>query len=205
MICSVEEVKKFLRITSTEYDTFIKDSLIPLQDWIEEYCRRDFISKRVRFRSNELKFENSSNTIINEDGDFGKFQFVAGIDIVVSGSFNNEGLKTVGTASSTELEIDIDYDDFILTDEDSTIHDFIYYIDISKKQYPKGLKLVFSKLIGYNIQNMSMNADDQRKKSENFKGYSYVNGGSVLVDDGSYPNALMMDLKAFRNRKVVLK
>lgn len=202
MLIDRATAKSLLRVSNTDYDDYIDAVIPPLQHWMENFLNDDFISDRVFISSQNLVFDGDEKSITCQtENIFGEYQFKAGIDILVHGSFNNDGLYEVDTASPDKLVL---VSGSSIVNEDATDQDYTYRVSIAKKEYPKGAKLVFAKLIGFNLRTSSLNPDDIEAKSESFTGYSINNGVPMVVDSGKYPANIIADLVALKSRRVKL-
>ncbi|MCF8012417.1 MAG: phage head-tail connector protein [Clostridiales bacterium] len=205
MIASLSEIKTMLRIESddTEYDDYISAIIEPLQLWIQEVLDNDFVSDRVVNESTAFEFVNSTNKILDPDSYFVEYQFQAGKDIQVAGSFNNDGIYTVDTAEADALTVG---DSYSLVDEDCDGHNYMYSVIIAQKDYPKGLKSAFAKMVGFNIKNTSFKPEDNPYSSESFANYSYnTDRPFIIKSSGDYPQHIMDDLFAYKSKRIKLR
>jgi Protein of unknown function (DUF2742). len=182
-IATKAEVKSILQIAEavTTYDSFIT-ALIPLiQDFIVfDHCKNDFRIDNIYVLSSDISFVSSSKKIIDSvNAPFVDAAFYAGMDILVVGSYHNDGIYSIATSGLAAGELTLNES---LIDEDEN-----QFIEIYKVKFPAALKRTVAKMIQY----------DMNKK--NFEGIASESLGSHSISfSGNYPQTLLDELNAYR-------
>jgi hypothetical protein len=182
-IATKTEIKTLLQISGSAYDTLI-DALIPaVQDFIVQYCNNNFINKNIYLNGSSISFihnAETADTIMDEDENFVEALFADGMDILVEGSYNNDGMYLVGTVAAGTLTLDTG--ETLVTEDEGTA------IRITRVVFPKALKLPFSKLIQF----------DLAKRDKSITSFRLGDYSESYAGDGDYPPGLLKSLVFFR-------
>jgi len=200
MIVTRDEVKTFLGITGTDYDTLI-DTYIPIiTEDIVEYCNNTFVAKDpctyqakiIYSKTNTIAFVDSNpDTITDSDNGFITAGFISGDDIYIEGTIRNNGHFTADTVEAGTLTLnDIDS----LTAEDASENTTP---TISLVIFPKPLKIVASQMIGYQLFQIN---DTRGALRESLGDYSvtYDKPSDTIVGGNMYPKDIIVGLAAYK-------
>jgi len=182
MIVNLDEVKQLLNLslTETSKDDVIESLIKPVQDFIVSYCNNSF-ENQEDYVAGLFQFVNSTDKIICPGESFSSVGFAKGMDVLVSGSINNDGIYEIKSISTGEIIVDLE-DDEKIYDENAG-----RYITISRVKFPKALKRTAAKLISLDM-NKSIG---QGLKSESLGDYSASFGSD-------YPESLLRELNIYR-------
>jgi len=180
-------VKTLLQITESDYDSVIMGLMPIVQRQIIDYCNNRFLDPHVYLTSSGFTFNNASPaTITDDDSGFSDAHFYSGMEIWVAGSYNNNGSYTTKTVTAGTITLE-SYESLIAEDEDNAVS--IYKVD-----FPKSLKMIFAKMINFNLQKNSI----EGVKSQSLGDYSVT---YVDVGGNDYPVSVVGGLRAFRRLK----
>jgi hypothetical protein len=184
MIITRTEVKSLLKITDTDWDSFIDMNIPIIEQVICDYCNNDFIDKRYDwFSSNGIAFVNATNEITFTN--IGNKDLIAGDSIRIYRSKRNNQSFTIDTVNSNSLILnDID------TVKEETADDVVY---LTKLDYPKPLKLTVSKMMKFLMSELDNNKTPGAK-SEKIDDYSIT----YEDDYQGFPLSIMKFLNSYR-------
>jgi hypothetical protein len=189
MIITRDEVKTYLQITSTTYDSLIDVMIEPTLYDMFDYTNNYFHNNNVRLRSHNFTFSTGSSTTggtISVDGtNFSTWSFQSGDEIHVVNSARNDGIYTATSVSSATITIS--------TTQTLKVEDSETFCTIVKMDVPKSVKPIVSAMIKSKIDSPGGNV-----KSERLGDYSITYGGS-----GEYPDGLLASLNKYRVVKFV--
>lgn len=194
------EVKAFLRLSVSTYDTLIATYIPIIEKDICEYCNNYFVDEQtLKYGASGIAFvrgdtastSSSPDTITDDATEFSAIGFQSFMDIIVAGGKANEGIHHLAGVSTGTL---------ILTSTGTLIdqdQDASYWpvgpITIARIKWPENMKPIAAKMIWAQI------ADSKpgNVKSESIDDYSatYINGNA-------YPARLIKGLD--RWRKVIV-
>lgn len=179
-ILSRTEVKTYLQITSTDYDTLI-DAYIPLvlEDFFE-YTNNYFHNNKVRLYSG-LFTVSSSGTITVTGTNFSTYSFASGDEIHIFDSVRNDGFYTAATVSSATITLSTA--DTVKGETQET--DFT----IVKMEVPDSIKPVLASMIKYRIDSPMGNA-----QSESLGDYSVTYGPMP----SGYPQGIQSNMNKYK-------
>jgi hypothetical protein len=180
-----DEVKIYLQISSTDYDSLI-DSYIPMvQADICEITNNDFLLRDVWNTGSDFVFAHSTSgadTITDGSSDFtgdNRPDFKADFDIIVHGSAYNDGKFAIDSVTANTITLTTT-GELVDEDEDEVVL-------ISQVKWPKQLKPVAAQMIWNKI--------DQAKRgpvqSESLGDYS------VTYSNTDYAPNVMQSLKPY--------
>jgi len=195
MILSVDEAKKLLGIQDSSKDSILTALIPDLQNFLFDYCKNYFeivkedssyyniytknnYNKDYYLESSYTSFQ--GNKIINSFGKFLETGFMKHAHVRVQSSILNDGVYEITDVSETEITC---VDSFIDESEGE-------YIRLSVVSFPKGLKIPFSRLLAFEL-------NQQAKKginSENLADHS-------ISFSQSYPQSLLSALAPYRRLK----
>jgi len=184
------EVKSFLNITSTTYDTQI-DALIPivLED-INLYCKNYFIKSTAYFWDNGWTLSTASEITNSDTGDIFTEQFIDGDTIIIRGSKWNDDYYTIASVESTKITVNES-----LNAESTDSNITIFRVD-----FFKDLPYICSNMIGYNLFARNQ-AGNKGVTSESIGDYSVSYGtgsGNVAAGSNAYPRSVISGLNKYR-------
>ena len=187
MIATRQQIKNLLQITSSDYDAVITDMIPIVQSQIIDYCTNRFLDPRVYYVSSGIEFvAGSPATITDSESGFVTAHFYDGMDVFISGSYNNNGHFEVDDVAAGTLTLDLRE---TLVNEDESTGVAFYKVD-----FPKGLVLPFSKMINYNLQ---------KDSAKGYKSKSLADYSVTFADVGGaeYPTNIVGGLKPYRRLK----
>lgn len=187
-VITLEEIKNIMNITNNTYDGQIQYLIPFVQDDIIDYCNNLFRDKDTSYEAFTIEFNDlDPPTITDTQGLFLQYGFLDGMDIAVEGSYRNNGVFTISSASSATLTLNVSEE---LIDEGTTDYYGGNYIRISRVHWPRALKLIAAKMIWFHIS-----------KSKSFDIKSKSLGPSSVTyaeNEGGYPKQIMNSLKKYR-------
>lgn len=178
MIPTVTEVKSFLNISGSTYDTRISNYIRPVMDFIINKCHNYFerATDTIYLNSTTISFENASPPKIYDSAslivDSG---FLDGMQIRVNGSAYNDGIYQVDTVAAGVFTL---ASDETLTDEDLT-----YLVTITCVLIPKGVKMACAFIIGELLKYEALTDKVQSERVGNVS-YTYANLVAGEIPDG---------------------
>lgn len=182
-IATVSEIKTLLQISVSTYDTLIAALIPPVQVFIVNFCNNNFINPNIYLTGSSISFTHNALTadvISDADENFVEALFADGMDILVEGSYNNDGMYLVGTVAAGSLTLD--------TTETLVTEDEGVNVRITRIVFPKALKLPFSKLIQFDLS----------KRDKSLKSFRLGDYSESYAGDGDYPPGLLKSLIQFR-------
>ena len=187
-LITVAEAKAILGITASTYDTQL-GVLIPLVSYQVVYsiCQNRFVKEKITIKNSTFTFANSGATIVDSLAQFVESDFPTGTgDIVVGGSFSNDGLYEVTSISAGTITLNVSLMTKALVDEAEG-----ELIEIKYVQFPQELKLTVARWLWYLI-----NARDSSsgKSSESVLSYSVS-----FIND--VPKDIMKEFTAYKKMK----
>lgn len=208
------EVKEFLRISTaiTTYNTLIGKYIPIIEEDICEYCNNYFQDRNIFrralggiafVRGDTLATSSQADTITDDDAELSTNSgagFKAYDDIVVEGTWVNDGIHTISSKSSqvssgtltlrsTGVLRTLDQDDYYTGGGQR-----IGAILISRIDWPKAIKPIAAKMIWSQISD----AKPGNVQSERIDDYSVT-----FVNGSAYPERLMKGLDKWRNAVLV--
>ena len=189
------EVKAFLRMTASTYDTLI-DTYIPLIE--EDICTylNDWFDDKVIFietgsglafsRGNTATATTQADYITDDNQDFSTAGFDDGMDVVIFGG-SNYGLYTISSVTTAVMKVDTT-GVFVDQDQDDS-YNMVGTIRIARQNWPAWLKPIAAKMIWYQV---NKNKPDG-VQSERIDDYSVT-----FVNDRQYPMELLHGLSKMR-------
>lgn len=180
-ILSRTEVKTYLQITSTDYDTLI-DAYIPLvlQDFFD-YTDNYFHNNKVRLNSGMFTVSSSANSIVVSGTNFSTYSFLTGDEIHVYDSMRNDGVYTAATVSSATITLSTAD---VVQNETRETEFTVVKIDV-----PNSVKPVLASMIKYRMDSPMGNA-----QSESLGDYSVTYGNMA----SGYPSGLQAHINKYR-------
>lgn len=176
MIITLSEVKTLLQIGSS-YDTLINALLPIIEDQIIDYTKNNF-TKGDGIVKSTLSFY--THSITDSTLGFDTTYWKPGQSIRVDGTDDNDGTYNIDSVSTSAIIV---LEDLITETEGNPIQ-------IRKVQYPKGLKLIASDMIKFNL---STSKAGSGIKSESIDDYS------VTFDEckNAYPMRIWQSLNKY--------
>lgn len=198
---TTDEVKTILNISDTEYDTIIT-AMIPLVERdVCEYLNNWFIDRHTQFDTASFRFYSRTTTAgathsrltdsINKK--FLQYGFTDTMDVAIDGSWRNNGIYTLSSATDSELKFTTGSYNF--TKEYSTDFYTGGAIRINRIRWPESLKLHIAHIIWYNIERRINFGITGRTIGTNNISYE-----SIM--NGQYPPSIMNGLKRWKNLKL---
>lgn len=180
MVTSVDKVKNYLNLSlnDTSRDKVINSLIKPVQNFIVSYCNNKFCNYN-NYLTGAFQFI-ANGKKINLKGVANSIALAKGMDILVKGSLNNDGIYEIKSING-EIAFKL-ADDEPIYDEDEGNEIFIYRV-----VFPEVLKLTAIKLIVF-----SMN----KKIAEGITSESISDYSVGVINE--YPKALLTDLNIYR-------
>jgi len=175
------ELKAQLGITGTDYDAAITQILLFLPDWVVDFCNNHFINPNLYLIGSGISF--STSTISDSDSGFTDAGFVSAMDIYVHGSQSNDGHYLISGTAVTSSAI-------VVSNKTFTTETALNLITLYQVQFPVGLKLVVSNIVGY----LLTQGKNQGISNESIGDYSV----GYLSD---LPESIIKQLKPYRKAK----
>lgn len=194
-LMTATEVKAFLRITATTYDTLIATYLPIIEKDICEYLNNYFDDRVIYVqhagglafvRGNTATSSTQADYITDDNQDFSTAGFVGGMDIAVFGG-SNYGIHTIDTVSSGTMSL-TSTGVLVSQDQDAS-YNTVGAIRIARIKWPTELKPIAAKMIWYQIDK----ARPDGAISERVDDYSVTYAGS-----NAYPEQLIRQLSKWR-------
>ena len=139
MIASLKDIIDILDLT-TDAETEKARLLLPLvQNDVVDFTTNHFVENDRYVSGDGIAFVSASRTITDEDSGFVDNSFYAGMDVLVDGSLNNDGIYEVASVVAGTLTIS---GDFSLIDEAAGEGVVIW-----KVKFPKELTLTVAQMI----------------------------------------------------------
>lgn len=180
MVTSVDKVKNYLNLSlnDTSRDGVINSLIKPVQNFIVSYCNNKFCNYN-NYLTGAFQFI-ANGKKINLKGISNSIALSKGMDILIKGSLNNDGIYEIKSING-EIALKL-ADDELIYDEDAGNEIFIYRV-----VFPELLKLTAIKLIVF-----SMN----KKIAEGLTSESI--GDYSAGFSGDYPESLLRELNVYR-------
>jgi len=200
-LLTLAEVKEFLGITSTGYDSLITTYIPIIEEDICTYLDNWFQDKAIYVESGSgLAFVDgtSRDYITDDQSKFSTVGFTSGMDIAVDGG-SNYGLYSISSGPTTaQLNIGTTANKtFVDQDQDLSYHS-VGSIRISRVDWPVALKPIASKMVWYQVDNKKPSG----MLSERIDDYSYSKPGpSVMAGNNQYPFDLVSGLAKWRQAR----
>jgi hypothetical protein len=181
MLMTLDECKTLMKIdlTDTTKDDFITTELEILEDYICEYTNNMFLDEdNDRIIVDDFDFINEGSVYkIKSSSDFILNKFLVGNQIRVQNSLSNDGVYKITNVTQHELTIEQP-----LESEEN----FNVPIIIGVIKYPRGLKLLVSEMISFDLL-------DKTIKSET------ISRHSITYQDlkSSYPDFIIKKLSGY--------
>lgn len=176
---SVNEIKTMLQITN--YDNEIQSYIPVVTDNIISHCNNHFLNPHFNyFLSSNIVFNSNQIQLTN----IGTNDLVAGDYIRCYGSLKNNNTFLIGSVTTNYLTIDSNFN----TVKDEDLNKSVL---ITLCNYPQSLKMIFSQMIAYKLENykpgiISKQIDD----------YSYTLEKDLIA---GYPKSIMSELSNFKH------
>jgi hypothetical protein len=184
-VVTKDEVKTYLQISSTDYDSLI-DTYIPIvQEDLCEITNNDFLLRDVWNVGTDFVFAHSSSsadTITDGSSDFtgnSRPDFKSNFDIVVHGSGYNDGKYQLDNVTASVLTL--------TTTEELVAEDDDEAVTISQVKWPKPVKPVAAQMIWHRIKGITQGG----VQSESLGDYS------VTYDKTGYPQNIIESLRPY--------
>lgn len=181
MIETRENIKTLLQISGTSKDTLIDMLMQLVESDIHDITKNYFIADNedIYISADTISFEASSSKIL--DSSNGLDVFEADMSIKVFGSIHNDGIYSIASVAVDGSYITVNED---IIDEDNSDENTIRAYKLT---YPKALKLLYSKMINFNLSK-----DKSNVVSEIIDNHSITFKSSINAD---YPDGILQSLK----------
>lgn len=176
---SVSEIQEMLQISDNS--NLIQAYIPVVTENIITHCNNHFLNPRYDyFLSSNIVFSSNQIQLTN----IGTNDLVAGDYIRCYGSLRNDDTFLIGSVSTNYLSIDSNFNEI----EDEDLNKSVM---VCLCKYPQALKMVFSQMIAYKLENyksgiVSKQVDD----------YSYTLEKDLI---SGYPKSIMSELNNFRH------
>jgi len=190
---STSDIKTILRITGSDYDTYIAALIPVLFCSIVDYTGNSFITDLKNYGSS-ISFD--ADTQKMEDSEEAFSYFKDDDMVLVRGSLYNDGHFLVTTAIAASLTIDSGYplvteDSDTYDEEDVTVTPYVYRCFI-----PKGITLIMAQMVSFLLKKFS--EADTEVSSEKLGDYSINYGtGAEPLSATDFPASIIRGLNAY--------
>jgi hypothetical protein len=193
MIISLAKVKSLLQISvaDTSKDSLISELIPIVQDVVLKFTENSFeiLTDLVYRLSNTISFEaGSPPKIFDPQNQLIAIGFTSGLDIKVKGSKFNDNYYTID--SLTDGVLNLSSSDTLINEPANNL----FTILITVVQFPRGIELPVSKLIGFHLD---------KKKTSNVASESLGDHSISYQSAGSYPKHIIEDLVQYRLLKAM--
>ena len=196
-LVTAAEVKTFSGLTAT-YDTEIGIFIPIVEDRISKICNNYFWEKDVRLESWVSTFTNADPDTITSDSNWDTDgHFAADDDFVITGSWKNDGFRTIASLSTTTATLTSSNE---LVDEAHTESDVdAEYVYFTLVNWPDALKDIASQMIRFDIINRPKRSG---VRSESIGNYSvtFETGGQGTY---GYPDDIIGHLKTWMRPRFI--
>jgi hypothetical protein len=185
-IITLDEAKTYLGITGVGSDSLIKAYIPIVQRRVVEICNNPFLSSyvhgRLMLENQDVVFSTNAMTASSSFADAG---FAAGDEIVIDGSYRNNGYYTISTVSTYTVTLQASAGTVVSEISGASIV-------IGVVNWPIGIKPVVANMIKYD---MDVRPTLKGVSSESIGDYSvtYTNGGGY-----GYPMDLLYGLSIYQ-------
>jgi len=178
-----DEAIEILQLSSnTDYDQLIKSMIPIVRDFIVDYTHNRFLSDHYIY-AGTIAFVNAAPaTITDSDSNFVESYLTYADDIHVGNSLYNDGYYAV--ASVAAGTITLANGETLNTEAAAEASPIIHEV-----KWPKGLKRIAARMIGYELQKNT----DKGIASESIGGYSVSYSSTA-----AYPESIMSGLNIYR-------
>lgn len=176
MIIDKEECKRLVGETDSTHDAEI-EVLIPMaQEDLCGYCNTYFRDDKITYDASNIAFvKGDPDTITDNESEFVKKRFAAGMDIVVEWAHANNGIHELSTVAAGTLTLTSSNELVSMAYSDSDYP--LGVVRISQVVWPKPLKLVVARMVWYLVSRpkptgeLSENRDGVVKSYDRRTGY----------------------------------
>ena len=188
MIIDKEECKRLVGETGGEHDAEI-EVLIPIaQEDLCEYCSNYFQDDKIRYTASNLAFvKGSPDTITDNESEFVKKRFAAGMDVVVEGAHTNNGIHELAIVAAGTLTLTSSNELVSMSYADSDYP--LGTVRISKVDWPKAIKLVVARMVWYLVSRAKPTGELNENRDGVVKAYDRT---------ASYPREIMEMANRYR-------
>jgi hypothetical protein len=190
-VVTKDEVKTYLQISSTDYDSLI-DTYIPIvQEDLCEITNNDFLLRDIWNVGSDFVFAHSTSSADTiTDGSSGftpdsRPDFTANFDIVVHGSGYNDGKYQLDNVTASVLTL--------TTTEELVAEDDDEAVTISQVHWPKAVKPVAAQMVWHRIDQIKQGSE----KSESLGDYS------ASYDGRGYPRHVYDSLRPWTKVRTI--
>ena len=197
-LMTAAEVKTFLRITASTYDTLISTYIPLIEEDICNYLNTWFQDRAIYVeysaglaftRGNTATATTQADYVTDDNSNFTTAGFAAGMDIAVDGGANH-GLFTIASKTTAVLTM-TSTGVFVSQDQDAS-YNTVGTIRISRVKWPEALKPIAAKMIWYQIDKSKPDG----AISERIDDYSITYAGAR-----AHPAQLIDQLNAWKNAR----
>lgn len=156
MILNPTDAKAILQITDTSKDAAIAAILPSLNQWILDYCGYPYTETSITYTANTIAFNETAGTITDTAEGFGSF--TDSIDILVSGSNDNNREISIATSVAGTLTLDTGWELIQEALGDS--------ITITRIRWKDGLKNAVAMCLGELLQPAKISGVDSKSLAD---------------------------------------
>jgi hypothetical protein len=180
----------YVRYTYNQYDTLIDDLIPQVKADILQYLNNTFPDNQTQYSGNFQIL--SSGKIRDTEQQFKLEGFEDGMDFILSGSARNGGVYTASSVTSEYITVDSKSS---LLNEKSTDFYGGRIINITRVNYPVGLKIPVAKIIWANID--KIRSDNVKSKSIGPLSLTYES-----ISNGGYDQNIYKLLQKYKYTKM---
>jgi hypothetical protein len=148
-VITVTEVNSILGITGSADNSFISTYIPYVEIDLLHICNNDFFEGGI-YQSGTYTFDSSAGSITSKGGNsFATDGFVDGDEILIRGSYRNDGLYVIGTVSTSVITVTKNVSSAETVTEELSGASII----ITLVQWPLRAKLAVAKMLQYRMNN----------------------------------------------------
>ena len=148
MVIDKERCKSIVGETGSDHDAEI-EVLIPIcQEDFCEYCGQYFQDDKITYTASNISFvKGDPDTITDNESEFVKKRFAAGMDIAVSGAHANSGIWELDTVAAGTLTLTSSNELVSMAYDDSDYP--LGVVKLAKINWPKVAEVVVARMVWY--------------------------------------------------------
>ncbi len=168
-IITLEETKYLLNYTDNTYDMQIKTWIPYVQEHVCQIANTRFINSEIQVDGDDFVFASATNpTITTSDEGFTEEDFVAGLDVYVSGTYLNNGIYEISAVSSTVMTMTIADHPMKKIENENIDNEDLTDCQIQGIRFPPAIKPIVANMIRWNILDRDKRSGVQTERVGNY-------------------------------------
>lgn len=168
-IITLEETKYLLNYTDNTYDVRIKTWIPYVQEHVCQICNQRFINQEIQVDGDDFVFVSATNpTITTVDEGFTEEDFVAGLDVYVSGTYLNDGIYEISVVTSTVMTMTIADHPMKKIENENIDNEDLDDCQIQGIRFPPAIKPIVANMIRWNILDRDKRSGVQTERIGNY-------------------------------------